>query len=310
MRWIKTIIRVVKTSSQGRSGSPQAGLSSSRRWAFWRARKAAPLRQLACGLAISGLLAPAFGAPFKSVRIVIGERAGETERNVAALLAERIAEMGEVTIRKDTESNPGPLSAGELVLQLGLPENHASIREAFAAHQLAPLSDLSPGLEGFLVKSIPGKAGWEIIVAGADSRGVLYGAGEFLRQAVIHGRVLEFPTNLTVRSAPAFEIRGTQFGQSSVALNRAKVRPWTEAERRHAILDFALAGLNTVEVGAGVRADDPTYRLLKSFGLRTLVHYGPNVGDGPPEWRAAESIGRGGYLCPSVPAAREALLAR
>src|SRR5436305_8474540 len=32
--------------------------------------------------------------------------------------------------------------------------------------------------------------------------------------------------------------------------------------------------------------------------FRSLVHYGPNVGDGPPEWRAAESIGRPGYLCP------------
>ena len=52
------------------------------------------------------------------------------------------------------------------------------------------------------------------------------------------------------------------------------------------------------------------YRLLKSFGLKTLVHYGPNVGDGPPEWRAVESIGRLGYLCPSVPAAREALIRR
>jgi len=113
-----------------------------------------------------------------------------------------------------------------------------------------------------------------------------------------------------VRTAPAFEIRGTQFGQSSVALNRAKVRPWTEHDRRHAILDFALAGLNTVEIGDGIRADDPTYRLLQSFGLKTLLHYGPNVGEGPPEWRAAESIGRPGYLCPSVPAARKALLRR
>jgi hypothetical protein len=265
---------------------------------------------VACYLAISGMLASLHGAPFKSVLIQSGEGAGEIERHVASLLAERIAELGDVPARIASEAETAPTSATELVILLGVLENHAGIRQAFDSQRIAPLTRLSPGLEGFLVKTVPRASGCLVIVAGLDPRGVLYGAGETLRHMVVHGSVLEFPANLTVRSAPAFEVRGTQFGQSSVALNRAKVRPWTETDRRHAVLDFALAGLNTVEVGEGIRADDPLYRLLKSFGIKTLVHYGPNVGDGPPEWRAAESIGRQGYLCPSVPAAREALLRR
>ncbi|MGH7490305.1 MAG: hypothetical protein ACREMY_32560, partial [bacterium] len=111
-----------------------------------------------------------------------------------------------------------------------------------------------------------------------------------------------------MRTAPAFEVRGTQFNQSSVARTKGKVRPWTERDLRRAILDLALAGLNTVTVGAGVREDDPAYRVAKEFGLKTLAPYNANAGDGPPEWRASESIGRPGYLCPSVPAARRALL--
>lgn len=275
-----------------------------------RAVNSAARAGAACLLATAGLLAASHGASFKNVVIQNGEPAGEIERNVATLLAERIAGLGDVPVRitNDAETRHSPST--ELVILLGVPENHARMRAQFEAQRLAPLTSLSPGPEGFLVKTLPCNRGCLVIVAGLDPRGVLYGAGETLRHMVVRGSVLEFPTNLAVRSAPAFEVRGTQFGQSSVALSRAKVRPWTETDRRRAVLDFALVGLNTMEVGAGIRADDPLYRLLKSFGLKTLVHYGPNTGDGPPEWRAAESIGRQGYLCPSVPPAREALLKR
>ncbi|MCC6820518.1 MAG: hypothetical protein IT579_07275 [Verrucomicrobia subdivision 3 bacterium] len=259
---------------------------------------------------LSSLLSPLYGAAFKSVVIQNGEAAGVIERNVAALLVERIAELGDVPTRIANEGEVRLSPTTELVILLGLPENHTQIRAQFEAHRIAPLTALSPGPEGFLVKTVPRAGGYLVIVAGSDPRGVLYGAGEILRQMVVRGSMLELPATLTVRSAPAFAVRGTQLGQSSVALDRAKVRPWTEPDRRHAVLDFALAGLNTVEVGEGVREDDPMYRLLKSFGLKSLVHYGPNTGDGPPEWQAAESIGRSGYLCPSVPAAREALLKR
>jgi hypothetical protein len=198
----------------------------------------------------------------------------------------------------------------ELVILLGIPEHHAAMRAQLDAQRIPPLTDLAPGPEGFLLQTIPRGGGLLVLAAGVDARGVLYAAGEILRHTVTRDSRLEFPASLTMRTAPASEIRGTQFGQSSVALNRAKVRPWTEKDRGRAILDFALAGMNTVEIGEGTRADDPIYRLLKSFGLKTLVHYGPNLGDGPPEWRAVESIGRPGYLCPSVPAARGALLRR
>lgn len=229
---------------------------------------------------------------------------------MAALLAERLVEAGSVPVGVSATTSPAPTSPTELIVLLGVPENHAQLRARFADQRLAPLTDLSPGPEGFLLQTVPHTRGCVLLLAGRDARGLLYGVGELLRQVRVRGDILELPDDLTVRSSPAFEVRGTQFGQSGVALNRAKVRPWTEADRRRAVLDLALAGLNTVEVGAGVRADDPFYQLLKSFDLKTLVHYSANAGDGPAEWRASESIGRQGYLCPSVPAARETLLKR
>ncbi len=263
-------------------------------------------------LVFPGLCSPLWGAPGQNENVIIqfGESAGEFERNIAALLAERMAELSGVPVRVADPKVTPALPASALVVLVGIPENHRELRAQFEAHRIAPLTNLSPGPEGFLLQSVPSENGRRVLLAGIDPRGLLYGVGEALRQMVVRASAVEFPATLKVRSAPAFEVRGSQFGQSSVARNLAKVRPWTEADRRRAVLDLALAGLNTVEVGAGIKADDSFYRLLKSFGLKTLVHYGPNVGAGPEAWRAAESIGRQGYLCPSVPAARAALLQR
>jgi len=250
------------------------------------------------------------GAQFHIIVVQPSPQGGEVERNVAALLAERISKPSGIPVSIRDQGKVPPKLDSELIIMIGIPETHSGIRDEFDKHRIAPLTRLAPGPEGFLLRTIPSAHGTILLAAGIDARGTLYAAGEILRQMVIRETFVEFPTNLNLRTAPAFEIRGTQFGQSSVALNRAKVRPWTFMERRRAILDFALAGLNTVEIGMGNRTDDSVYQLLKSFGLKTLVHYGPNVGAGPAEWQAVESIGRTGYLCPSVPTAREALLKR
>ena len=261
--------------------------------------------RLAALLLLLGLSFSAPGATLERVLIEIGGQAGEVERNVAFLLAERITEPSGIPVRivEETAAANGPAGrlrerpipaapADDLVILLGIPEHHAALRARLDALRIPALTGLAPGPEGFLLETVPTEGGLEVLAAGVDPLGVLYAAGEFLRRSVIRETSLEFPSSFTVRTAPAFEIRGTQFGQSGVALTRAKVRAWTAQDRRRAILDFALAGLNTVEIGKGLRADAPEYRLLKSFGLKTLVHYGPNVGDGPPEWRTAQSIGR------------------
>jgi hypothetical protein len=149
-----------------------------------------------------------------------------------------------------------------------------------------------------------------LIAAGIDERGVVYAVGEFLRKIVPteKGVTVARTDNWHIRTAPAFEVRGTQFGQSGVAKQRGKVREWTPEERQWKIAERALAGANTLEVGDIFDPEDPDYRYIKSLGLKTLQHYGPNVGQGPPEWQARESIGRLNYLCPSVPEARQALL--
>ncbi|HEU0119546.1 MAG TPA: hypothetical protein VFQ91_03400 [Bryobacteraceae bacterium] len=253
-------------------------------------------------LCIAAATSAAWAAEYRSAVIVTGPRATKIERSVAALLAERIGEpTGLPAHVAETQPKAAP---GQFVILLGQPANHDALSALFAARRIPVLTDLEPGPEGFLLQTTE----TALMAAGRDSRGVLYAAGEILRRMEIGKSSFTFPNELTVRTAPAFEIRGTQFGQSSVALTKGKVRKWTDAELRHAILDFALAGLNTMEVHEGLGENDVRYRTAQEFGLKTLVHYTPNAGSGPKEWQASESIGRPNYLCPSIPAARDALL--
>src|SRR5690606_22640323 len=136
-----------------------------------------------------------------------------------------------------------------------------------------------------------------LIAAGVDTRGCLYAVGEILRLVAFGAGHISVSDTLRVRTAPAFEIRGTQYGQSHVARTLGKVRPWTDTETERAILDYALAGANIFSTDAGRE-----YEFLRSYGLMTQGGFGANTGSHPehPEWEASESIGRTGYVCLSI----------
>lgn len=243
------------------------------------------------------------GAEYEDVTIRVGARADAVELKVAELLAARIAEPSGVPAR--IESREGPTSADTLLILLGVPARHDEISQHFDAQRIRPLSDIEPGPEGFLLKTANRPGGGVLLAAGRDQRGVLYAAGEILRRMIIREQTVEFPDSLEIRTAPAFEVRGTQFGQSGVARRLAKVRAWTTEETQRVIIDYAFAGANTFPTGPG-----PMFDFIKSFGLKTQGSFGANTGPGPEEWQAKESIGRIGYLCLSVAEARAAQLKR
>jgi hypothetical protein len=256
-------------------------------------------------------------ARFDRVNIVMGARSGgagsgpaTVEFNAARLLADRLVSGSGVRTTLIREGHPGRSQddSATLTILLGTPERHDEIAALFARLKIPPLTDLAPGPEGFLLKTVPGTGGRMLIAAGRDDRGCVYVAGEILRRVHFLNKAIGFPDDVDVRTAPAFELRGTQFGQSHIALQKAGVRKWTQAEVESKIADFALAGANVLQVPANSTEDDPTYRYIKSLGLKTIVHWSANAGSGPPEWQAKESIGRTGYLCPSVPEARQELL--
>ncbi len=249
-------------------------------------------------------------AEFTRITIQLGVDATGVEKSAANLLASRISErltspesvrvVAETTL--ESESVPPPST---LVVFLGIPEHHRAIQRALTAHRIPPLTDLAPGPEGFLLKSLRESERPVLLATGRDERGVLYAVGEILRRVVVREDRVICPLPLEIRTAPAFEVRGTQFGQSGVAKRLANVRSWTLEETQRVVIDYALAGANTFPTGPG-----PMFDFIKSFGLMTQGGFGANTGSGPPEWHAKESIGRLGYVCLSVPAARAAQIER
>lgn len=260
---------------------------------------------LTCLLSHMGLVGHTQEILFKKIAVITGNGASQVELTIADLLKERLEENAhiEVSLRKENQELQYVL--GELQILLGTPENHSLLTDQFKKLRIPGLTPLAPGKEGFLLKSFSSMDGTFLIAAGFDERGCLYAVGEILRQLVYKDGKMSLPTNLNIRTAPAFEIRGTQIGQSSIAKKLAQVRDWTEKETHRALLDYALAGANTFAA-----KDSSMYHFIKSFGLMTQTKFGANTAGAevPKEWNAFESIGRSGYVCLSVPAARDYML--
>ncbi|MBN2328231.1 MAG: hypothetical protein JXR73_13875 [Candidatus Omnitrophica bacterium] len=244
------------------------------------------------------------------MNIILGEQSGRVEQNAGELLRERILETGENTVVVTREGAAWEIHEGSLTILLGRPDRHQRIRELLARKRIESPNDFDPGPEGFLLFRSPDLDGGVVIGAGVDDRGVVYAVGEILRRMDCDDFGFDFPSTLDVRTAPAFEVRGTQFDQGGRMLELTGARRWSFEEQERVILDYMLAGANTFNVNVGLKPDDPLYHFFKDFALRTIVHYSANAGAGKPEWEARESIGRRGYLCPSISEARESLLRR
>lgn len=234
---------------------------------------------------------------YESINIVTGDEANNVEQKVAQLLKERIEEKSAIQV-----SMGEALSVEGLNILLGRLDHHLKLRNLFEQYRIPELTGLAPGPEGFLLKKLTDQT---LIAAGIDDRGCLFAVGELLRQIGYEEDRISIPIDMNVRTAPAFEIRGTQFGQSRVAKNLAKVRDWTTEETQRVILDYALAGANIFSVNPG-----PMYDFIKSYGLMTQGGFGANTAQEVKDetWKASESIGRTGYVCLSVDAARDYML--
>ena len=245
------------------------------------------------------------GKQFSSISIIVGKNASLIEKNVADLLAKRLKEKGITDVLVENENHTVNKHPQSLFIMMGIPDNHKGISNLMDNYRIQELTEMAPGPEGFLLKFISDQANSYLISAGVDERGCLYSIGELLRQVTIRNGQLQISENLNIRTAPAFEIRGTQFGQSHVAKRLAHVRDWTEKETQRVILDYALAGANIFPTSAG-----PMFDFIKSYGLMTQTNFGANTAGEkvPDEWNASESIGRIGYVCLSVPDARNFML--
>ncbi len=249
--------------------------------------------------------------PVRTCTIVEAVSPDTVEHNAALLLKDRLMGAG-ITAWIVPEPAASDTHKSALTILFGSASRHKSLNAALNSVRISPPTEFDPGPEGFVLRSLPttnDRSRTRMAAASADPRGLVYAAGEILRQIHLTRQGPVISQFLDIRTAPAFEVRGTQIQQSGVNFEKAHARQWTEAEREHAIADIILAGANTIQLGGDSPTNiDPAFAFVKSLGVKALCHYTANGGSGPPEWQAKESIGRSGYLCPSVPEARAAML--
>jgi len=257
------------------------------------------LRSLATWIALGVF---AVSVPAEPVRVVVGAQASPVEQKAAGLLVERLAEM-HVTAEQSQE-----MPDAGLAIVLGTPAHHRVLTSQMKQAHVPLPTALDPGLEGYVLKMHRNDALRTLVAAGVDERGVLYAVGAILRAVQQTGNGMDVPEMLEARTAPAFKIRGLLAWQGATIRELTHGRKWTQAEWERNVLNYVLAGANTFETGGSELPQKDVVAFFKSWGLDTLIHIPANAGSGPPEWAAVEAIGRPGYLCPSVPEARKALL--
>jgi hypothetical protein len=123
----------------------------------------------------------------------------------------------------------------------------------------------------------PGKEGYRILVkedkqpviliAGADSRGVLYGIGKFLRRLIWDRGYIKIEP-FSISSTPKYSVRGHQLGY------RPKTNAydaWSVEQFEQYIRELALFGANSIEILPPRTDDDPTSPHMKVDPLEMMI---------------------------------------
>ncbi len=241
-----------------------------------------------------------------SIGIIVDKNASDIERNIANVLKNRLQKNSKVkvSISKEKDPNTG------LNIYLGQASKSGRLNELGKKFNLLLPGIQKPFTEGYVVKTITLENTPAILALGADNRGMLYVAGEILRQMEPEELAIKFKS-FDISTAPAYRFRGANNPQGGTMRKFTKSRTWTTDEWKEVILDFALAGANCFYAEEWGSTSERT-KFLKSFDLMTTVGIRPNQfsDDFPAEWKSGGLSDWEGdnWICPSIPEAREALL--
>lgn len=262
------------------------------------------LALLAIGAAPAARAQAGDAAPVQAKQFAIVTRAGATppELKAAEILGMRLAKRSGVQVSTAGENDPAP--AADVVVVIGTPEGNsrvAALLDAF--HTALPTLPNSTAVhpESFAVKSGIVDGVNTVLIAGADGRAAIYGAGWLMREMTYLPDAVLVPA-VDIQDKPAFWLRGgNPHGPGSRAREFAELRPQTHEEYLETMEDQMLLGTNVF--GGDPDAMRGTYGMMTSFG-RTANEMPPGF---PQEW-GAEDGRETKYVCPSVPEARAALL--
>ena len=173
-------------------------------------------------------------ADFKQAVVVLAGAPTTPQKKAAQMLTEEIEKRTQLRLKVS-----GTTPVGTPAIYLGL---------ASAVREFAPSIPEGGKPESFTLVSTDKT----VVVAGADDRGVVFGAGYLLRQFHMARQKLELDANLQITSAPTYAVRGHQLGYrpKTNAYDAWSVPMWEQYIR-----ELAIFGNNTIEL-IPPRSDD------------------------------------------------------
>ncbi|MBI2844060.1 MAG: alpha-N-acetylglucosaminidase C-terminal domain-containing protein [Armatimonadetes bacterium] len=252
-------------------------------------------------------LVPKQGSP---AAIMLGPQATSAERHAAEEFSSYIGQMTGARLKTIS----GLESAGRSVVLIGRPETNPVIAKLVRMGKLRLSAD-SPGLDGFIIKTIADGDRTYLVLGGSADRSALYAVYDFLErfchvgffwdcERVPKTKSLEFG-DIDFSSRPYFEER--QNMQGCAIMYSAQYWGWKDWKREvdwaakkkfnifHVYIGYYVAAHEAVKA-MGVEAPEPTARdkaqaeLAKklvayahSIGLRTVTTIG--IGEVPPAFK-------------------------
>ncbi len=198
---------------------------------------------------------------FSGYRIVCVEKNNPQVLKAVTVLKEEIAKRSRIQL---PVLKKWPKKSAENLIVVGIEKDLNFLPSEFSA-ALAQLPATRP--EGYKLLEMENEE--LMLIAGHDSRGVLYGVGKFLRSLEMEPDRIEGIGTLRISSSPQYPLRGHQMGY------RPKTNAydaWGVKEYDSYIRDLAIFGANSIEIMPPRTDDDFTSVHMKIPAIEMMVH--------------------------------------
>jgi len=225
---------------------------------------------------------------FTHANIVVSSQADRVESNAAQVLAEEAERR--TSVRWETEAKL-PHGSSATIVVARRSQVVSLLPAGFKSEWLASIAQSNAtSAEGFAIRTFVRGRTTILVVAGNDSRGLLFGIGYALRKMELSpGRAaLAGPINIT--TAPQVSLRSHQIGYR---FKNNTYDAWTLPMFDQHIRELALFGTNEIQLIAPVSDDRPISPLYPAPALETVLgisgildKYGLDCGLYYPEMRS------------------------
>ncbi len=207
---------------------------------------------------------------FTHARVVYSSHANAVERADLQILIEESEHRTSIRWPAIEASTPSPISPGTVYILAARREQISSLLPAQLDkvwRTTVPSPDsLRP--EGFTIRTLSADGATILLIAGNDSRGLLFGIGYFLRKLEMTPGHALLPRHINITTAPQYPVRGHQIGYRFI---NNTYDAWTLPMFEQHIRDLAIFGNNSIQLIAPHSDDVATSPLFPAPALDTLV---------------------------------------